>query len=264
MKSLSWMTFLVVYICSSSLAAASLDLESLPSLRKKQYQLTGDDKFIIYSPARTGSTLLFEFFRFLFEDIHSLNAYCYGLENPKKVVYKIHSCNEQELIEKASPGYLVVPIRDFPSSVVSMYKAVLNDNRHVTDYHSFIEDLFREYVSIYTTAEKLQNNGIKIIKLDYDLFSKDLDYIFDTLSKELKVDIDVNDKRILKDALSKENVQKQTANLPTFGEHLPLSGFHGFHISCDSPVPLELLYSIESFLQEHKDVLSSLTFLATP
>src|SRR5690242_5117565 len=69
-----------------------LNVETLPTLRTQQYSMGPYKKIIICGPERTGSTLVYNVFKYLFEDNDSLFE-DHEIQNWNRLVLKTHILN---------------------------------------------------------------------------------------------------------------------------------------------------------------------------
>ena len=81
------------------------DVEILPSLRSQQYPLNLNKKIIIFSAPRTGSSLTYNIFRFLFED-DSMIFSRHDDFNLDRFVLKTHRFEELKLINEENVTYI--------------------------------------------------------------------------------------------------------------------------------------------------------------
>jgi len=76
----------------------------------------------------------------------------------------------------------------------------------------------------------MERKGWDVIRLKYENFANDLDFIFDAIEDHFHISIDVKDKELMRKGYSKENIYRCIQHLTDFREYLPISGFHGQHV----------------------------------
>lgn len=189
--------------------------------RTKQYPLPNNQRIILVTPPRCGSTLIYNVLRFLFEKegIHFL------WEDPyQNLVVKDHVVS----VIDSNSNYILA-IRNPVEIMLSWYRISCDSYGRVleTTWFPYHIDLL---LTLLMSLEELRTKTDHVMLLRYEDFSNNLDALFLALEKNYSMEIDPRDKAFLKRALSKGNVIKNAAKYPTFSEYDPYSHFHGNHI----------------------------------
>src|SRR6185437_3936462 len=116
------MKALWVLVCAFSLGHGGemLNVETLPTLRTQQYSLSSYKKIVVFSAPRTGSSLVYNVFRYLFENQENL-FHAHHAFNQSCLVLKTHKPSELGLIEE-SPVLFVIPIRNPVDAIISNFR----------------------------------------------------------------------------------------------------------------------------------------------
>src|ERR1700722_9694212 len=96
------------------------DVETLPSLRTKQYSMAPYKKIIVFSAPRTGSSLTYNIFRFLFEDDSKIFSH-HNAFSQDRLVLKTHIFSELDLVEEENVLYIFT-IRNPLNASISNYR----------------------------------------------------------------------------------------------------------------------------------------------
>src|SRR5690606_9641364 len=104
----------------ASYGSVLLDIEQLPKLRAGKYPLHKYQQIVIYSAPRTGSSLLYNVLRFLFEEDQFLNS-PHNYFDAQKVVLKTHKNTDLSTLSKERILY-IVPIRNPMNACISNHR----------------------------------------------------------------------------------------------------------------------------------------------
>jgi hypothetical protein len=85
----------------------------------------------------------------------------------------------------------------------------------------------------------MEAEGKSILRLRYEDFSDNIDGLLDAIERAFHITIDMNDRTLIKEGYSKASIYANTEHLNSFDECLPISGFHGCHVSRDNYEPPE-------------------------
>lgn len=164
------------------------------------------DNITIFSPIRTGSTLLYNITKKIFND---------------KTIIKSHNINYQ-----LDNMYFITmrhPYNSILSNMLSRNKEINNVN---------INNAINEY---------LDNGGNDMINLDiqskniiifrYEHFKDNFKYIFDILKNNLNITINDELKNNINDELNIYNIINYTKKYKSFDEYCKITHWHGNHIS---------------------------------
>lgn len=190
-----------------------IDIATCIKNRNKQYSLNEYENIWVISPVRTGSTLIYNVLRILFES-----------EDSNSKVYK---CHYVESIPKDKRCLCVFTLREPRESCFSWYR--VHKNNLIID-----REWVRRWVEMlacqWGMLNQLQDQKIDFIILKYEKFVENLDYVFNNLESTLSISIDDQDRALIKRALSKENVLKNIKKIDSFDKWDPILLFHGKHV----------------------------------
>lgn len=199
-------------ICLPFILLADEDYSNLTTFyqyRTCQYEFGDYEKIIQFSPQRTGSTLIYNVLRYLFEDEALMDDLGYYHKNKKKPirnkVVKTHyswSCRPYE-------NCLIVTIRNPLDALMSRIR-IHGTQPTVKE----LKKMANEHFSAWDLIEELKKEGRKVVVLRYEEFSNNLDYVFDVLEKEFLFTIASHDRFVLNEALDKENVKQYIRKFP--------------------------------------------------
>jgi len=231
-------------------ARETLDIETLPTLRSAQYSVEPYKKIVVLSAPRTGSTLAYNVFRFLFEDETNLSC-PHDAFNQNCTVLKTHRIHDLNLLKEKNVLF-VVTIRNPINAIVSNYRIWLSPIFKIKDFARVLLYQQRDFLIFY---EKLKKNGRNVVIIKYEDFEDNLDFFFDLIENHFSITIDDQAKAIIKEGYDKENIYSSTASFLDFKEYLPISGFHGKHVSLEKQTPPDkLLYWINHYLRGVKPI----------
>lgn len=241
------LTFMNITCCAESV----FDVESLPCRRTKQYQSGSLKNIVVFSAPRTGSSLIYNVFRFLFEDDSHLFADHHDFQH-ERVVRKTHKFSDLNLENDAV--LYIFPIRHPISACISNLRIC---PRPVINYRAFAQRLVKRHSDQLIMYENMHKNVLKPIMLKYEDFTDDFDYLFDLIEDYFSIEIDFHDKEVIKKGYSKENICLSTNMLMDFNGYLPVSGFHGKHIALEKFAPPdEFLYWLNFYLESNQSLFS--------
>lgn len=242
---------LALFLCSAVLFADPLNVEMLAHLRTRQYPKHPYDKIIIFSPPRTGSSLTYNFFRFLFEDEQCLSFFHNEFRLDRSVL-KTHKIPEIETMIKNGENTLyVVTIRDPLQSSISTYRI---RSEPIRDMQKFCENIVRRHVKYFTFIEQMKKAGLPVTIVRYEDIEKgQCDTLLDFIEAHFHLSISEQDIYTLKAGYSRENIYYNIRSLLSFKEALPISGFHGNHVTREGFIPPEqLLFWLKHYFNSVK------------
>ena len=242
--------FILFFVGSSFLVYSEeiFDVETLPFFRSQQYSTNPYQKIVVFSAARTGSSLVYNILRYLFEEEKNLRCPHDQLD-PAYLVLKTHHYWPQN--KKSNENVLyIVPLRNPINACISFFKFQNDPN---IDIKKFASTELRHHKIILQTAEILKSSGKSVAFVRYEDFENNLDYLISFIEQQLHISISETDKIIIKEGYKKENVCASIMHLKNFNECLPISGFHGNHISVqkDQP-PAELIFWLNFYSEKIK------------
>lgn len=240
--------FFLLFSCSSLFAEESfIDLRTFVSERTQQYSFRGGEKIYLNTPIRTGSTLVFNVLRFLFEN-ESQQPFENQLSN---LVVKFHV---PTLFDHRA--MYICTLRNPLDAALSAYWAFSNAHGALLPFSS-LDDIVEGQIEAFKYLDGLAERGFSYLVLRYEDFVANFESLFSSLEQEFAIVIDPKDRAFLKKALSKENVNKNIERFSSFSEHDAYHYFHGNHIRQEDPSEPYLLFvkqAILSRLSEHADL----------
>ena len=219
---------LIFLFCAATCHGDIYDVETLPLLRTKRYSMGPYEKLLVYSAPRTGSSLVYNVLRFLFEQEDHLLA-PHHLFDRSRTVLKTHLSKEFNLLQNEQAIYIVT-IRDPIAAGLSMIRVCTPP---IKSYQRWCKGLIYGQAERLSYAEKKQMGGCEVRFLKYEQFDRNLESLFDFVEKTFSLTILEADKEIMRAGYKKENIYANTLHLPDFTEFLPISGFHGQHVSLE-------------------------------
>ncbi len=248
-KNLVWIHFVtVLFFCFTLESSEGVYL--FRDIQKPIASLEVTEKIIVLSTPRTGSTLVYMIFQYLFEDTIALRG-----DFNKKIV-KTHDMQECDNYLTAHPNtYLVIPIRNPMESLLSKIK-ILSSLNLLPSTDSFILSLARSHVKeqleLLEFIQKHQSE--KLLILHYENFHSDLYSILSLAETSFQIVISETEKTKILSLFSKESITELSKQFPSFAKQDPVTGLHGGHIQNDTTrlkdyISDELLKNIQDLLQ---------------
>ena len=236
------------FISTSCHSDEILQIETLPRIRTQHYSIAPYRKVVIFSAPRTGSSLVYNVFRFLFEEEEQL-SHAHDEFRPDCSVLKTHKSSDLDLLAERNVLY-VVPIRNPIHAAVSTYRIRVNS---VKDNEDFSAKNIGKQGRALRFADSMKEAGRSVVFIKYEDFSENLDALFARIEQCFQISIAPADKQTMLAAYKKENIYAAISALPNFQEYLPISGFHGKHVTIEKYTPSDnLLYWLDYHLQEVK------------
>jgi hypothetical protein len=249
-----WLLLFVALFCTLR-GAPYDDITEAVYKRSQQYSLGGYKKIVVFSPQRTGSTLVFNILRFLFENIEVINQSTWANSRPDFLVNKTH---EPKLWGKKTIVFCT--IRNPVDAIFSFYRVLKGDKPFLDiSYLNVLVDFYIEYLRNARRQIKMENT----VLLRYEDFERDMGHIFQKVEEALGIQIDLTDKELMKRVLSIENVSLHIQQYQGFDQYDSVTHFHGAHIDQGELTPKEKGFLVEKInirLQPHKDLLNSLGY----
>lgn len=240
--------FLILCSFSLKIFGESFDVEKLPMLRTQQYPIHSFEKIALFSLPRTGSSLVYNIFRYLFEAPENF-SYFHNEFNLNCLVLKTQRFEEIKQVD-GSPIIYIVTIRNPIDSITSHYRIYSHKIHNIQNFVKFRIAIYMEFLKFY---EDLRQKGKDVLFLKYEDFAENIDYIFDRIESRFAIHIDQADRILMQKGYGRENVLSSVELFPDFEGYWPLSGFHGQHIKSDTyKPPKELTYWIEKLIEQVK------------
>lgn len=225
--------------------------------RKKQYPLHNYSYIIVCTPYRTGSTLLFNVLRFLFEKESYLSKkadFVFPGKNLDKnyIVHKAHTYPSN-----LNSTFVISSIRNPFDACISRYKFYRNKN--VSKKHFFnmeIKDYVHDYINQLKELEKFSYYNKNLYVFKYEEFNNDLDFLLIELEKIFSISIDNKDKKTIKNLFSKENMNANSEKHCKFFTYDKQSLLFQNHVDTNFYVyEQETLKKFHSYLMNYKNYL---------
>jgi hypothetical protein len=124
----------------------------------------------------------------------------------------------------------IIPIRNPIDASISNYRIAPH---HIIDKGGFFERLAKQYQDHLALCKSLRTAGRDVVFIKYEDFESNLDYILDFIESCFSLKITDQDRAVIRNGYGRESVQAAIAALPDFNQYLPLSGFHGKHVSLE-------------------------------
>lgn len=224
------------------------DVETLPTLRTQQYSMFPYKEIIVFSAPRTGSSFVYNVFRYLFEDDSKLFSHHYVF-NQDRSVLKTHRSYEILSVEEKNVLYVFIMRHPYDGSI-SNHRICPFEFK---DQQWFAEELAHRHRNALWLSEKLEAEGCNVQRLKYEDFADNPDYLFDFIENHFVLSIAAEDKELIRKGYSKQNVYACTQHFADFTGSLPISGFHGRHINVeDYSPPEDFLYWLKVYIEEIK------------
>ncbi len=199
-----------------------VDINAQIPYRTQQYPMGNYEKILVCSPYRTGSTLLFNVLRFLFEDVRVLNQSTFEKNVPNAKVGKAHA-----IFSPKKHHFIFIPVRNPLDACYSYCRFQYKDKEvSETDLDKIVDD----YIQKMTKADLLLQKHKNVIALKYEDFAEDFDYLFDLIQAVFSIQVHEKDKCLIKKALSKENVAANIQKYKSYNKFDRSTHFHGNHI----------------------------------
>ncbi len=255
------MKFFLVLLSSPSMLALPFSLEALEEsypfrdIQKPIANLDVAEKIIVLSITRTGSTLTYMIFQYLFEDTLAHK------ENFNKKVVKTHDIKMCDAYCTAHPNtYIIIPIRSPIDSFISKLK-VLNSLQFIPDNKEFINAMVQahiiEHLNLWKFIQKYQNGKLLIVR--YEDFQSDLNVLVSSAEQEFQITISETEKNNIASLFSQESILEISKRLAHFIKQDPITGIHGNHILKDQ-TPIKK-YVSDEHLKQIQDQLRPITQL---
>lgn len=208
------------------------DVETLPILRTKAYLPGNYKRIVVFSAPRTGSSLIYNVFKFLFEEDSKLSAPHDHFEWDR-IVRKTHSFDQINSLDKRD-SLCVFTFRHPFYAGISNYRVQSNNE---IDYRRLAQGFVSWHYNYLCFSEKMENHGLNILRLKYEEFANNLDALFSRIESYFHFSIDPADKELMRKGYSKANIEACTQDLKDFSVYFPISGFHGQHVGAQGYVP---------------------------
>lgn len=230
-----------------------LDVETVPTSRSKQYPLPFS-KIVIFSAPRTGSSLVYNLFKFIFEDSSKLLVPHNDFFS-ERIVLKTHRFDEIETLPTDEPILYVCTFRNPIDAAISNHRITTRKNPNT---ESFAKELIERHISYFQYIEKLQQSGSDVLLFKYEDFMGGINQFLECIEQTFNIEISELDRNLMIKGYAKENVARCTQHLSSFKESLPFSGFHGKHIADPDYTPSkDFLAWLDFYYKESQSLFNS-------
>ena len=172
--------FFSLLIFTACHAQEVYDVEMLPFYRTKSYATESTKKIIVFSAPRTGSSLVYNVFKFLFEEDSKLLGHHFDSNSDHRVI-KIHTLPDVNSMNKKDTLY-VYTFRNPFDAAVSHYRITLRQDIDNKAFTYEVVNCHRKYLLFSNNMEKKK---YRLIMLKYENFVNDIDYIFEQIENNL-------------------------------------------------------------------------------
>ncbi len=226
MTLINFLSFMFTFcLLSISSYCMECNLEALPLLRSKQYYLGSQKKIVVFSAPRTGSSVVYNVLRYLFEEEESVFKH-HNIFDSKRLVLKTHTLKNCGKLNK-NEMLIVVPFRNpIDAGISHMSIHAVNESKNIVAKNA-IEIQMR----LLFKALEMRKEGYEVLLLYYEDFRSDVRKLVGLIDCYFALNISKDDVSILAKNLSKDSILSSVKHLSGFSEYLPYSGFHGNHIS---------------------------------
>jgi hypothetical protein len=211
------------------------------------------ENIVVFSAQRTGSSLVYNIFKFLFEDDSELLS-DHSKFDLGRVVLKTHRFSELDSTNKTNT-LCIFTFRNPIQASISNFRICM---RSSINNKELAKEFIQKHYAYFLFHKKKELEKWNVLNMRYEDFSNNIDHIFDIIENHFNFTIDSRDKEIMRIAYSKESIQNCIRNLKSFKESLPISGFHGKHINSNNYVPpADFLYWLNIYLDDVKQLFQS-------
>jgi hypothetical protein len=164
-------------------------------------------------------------------------------------VLRTHKFSDLDAVKKENVLYIYT-YRNPISASISNFRIC---TRKITSLKSFAHELANRHINYLKASEKMEAEGKDIQRFRYEDFSDNIEELLDAIERTFHIAIDLKDKELIKEGYSKASIYANTAHLNSFEEYLPISGFHGCHVSADVyDPPEEFLHWLKIYVDKAK------------
>lgn len=213
-----WGLFLVIFFSNALLFShETVNLENAWQFKAKNYYVPGDRTIVVFSPPRTGSTLVFNVLQFLFSPKDG--------SQPAKV-RKTHSIG---------PPYrdqiIFIPIRNPIDSACSICRLRDLDGKILTE--KLLDNTVAKLIQQYRRCLEVSREYPQAFLLKYEENVENINSLIQRIEKIFGINVHEYDKELLNQFFNKEAVLTyiQEKNLKKFSQWDKQTQIHGNHIA---------------------------------
>lgn len=247
----------ILFYFSSCFAISDQNIYKIFYERSKQYNTKSYEHIYQLSPARTGSTLIYNILMFLFKDTENFSKNSYSNDNSSKVSkHDSFSC-----IKVNDKNIYFITVRNPYEAIYSTACVSLEFINYQRSLYP--EDIIRyvaQYFSIIELSQHLQKNNCKVVLLKYEDFNDNFDYILKIIENSFDINICDKDKNLIYEYFSKDKVLEFIEKYSSFREYDEVTHFHGNHIRKNREIDPILMNMIINALKPYKEKISQLGY----
>lgn len=213
-------------------------------IEKPVVSLDSVDRILILSPPRSGSTLVYMVFQYLFENTLA------SWDSLEKKVLKTHSIEAaEEILRKYPNTYVILSIRDPLDSFISRLR--LNP----TKSHKKITQILHDHISMHASLQTFLLNTPHTLLCRYEKFAHDIYSLLAEIEAHFMIVIPEQEQQNIEQLFSKDAVLARTRKYASFNEFDCVTSLHGDHIarekkSLDAHLSGRLLKQVEGKIQQ--------------
>ena len=189
-------------------------------LDSPRVKLDPNDRILLYTPSRTGSTFVYNVLNYLCEDILWIPN-----QFEDKRVQKTHYPDKngvlQRLLSEGRNVILIVTVRNPIDSTLSLCNIL--DVSYKNGAIHYAKYIAKEFVGI-------KKSIVPSTILRYEHFNNNFPYLFNKIEELLKVEIPDNVKKEVSTIFSREAMKSIADALGSFDKVDPLTQLHGNHV----------------------------------
>lgn len=211
------------------------------------------EKIIVLSCPRTGSTLMFMIFQYLFEDTL---GHHWSFDHKVVKAHRVEKDHWPLLMHPKT--YIIVPIRNPIDAFCSTIKVLHLFNKLAPEQGlKVLEHEISEYKKLIDALGKLDKNRLLVFR--YEEFNENFFKIFYELENRFKIKISNDEKEKINRLFSKSSVRQHFQNFHSFSEYDSVIGVHGYHISSDKRT-LDDFFPKETVEEMHRRLVPMASF----
>ena len=208
---------------------AEISIQDEYSKRTRQYSTNGYKKILLYSPYRTGSTLVYNVLKFLFEKSYFLDKDSW--QDSNAIVGKTH------ILGRIEPStFIFCTIRNPVDACFSGYRVIISSKYSLMAPYQKIDEMaldsaVDDYIAQMESIDDLLRQKMRNITfLPYEDFNSNMEIIFDRIENIFDITICEIDRLLMEETFSKKNVSQFIKQFKNFSVYDTSSLFHGDHI----------------------------------
>jgi hypothetical protein len=209
-------------------ADESINIHEQYFKRSHQYPTNGYQKIVVFSPIRTGSTIVFNVLKFLFENQLFFQEDAFENPNPHLILTKTHT------LPPINPSDIIFcTIRNPEDTCFSTYR-VMNPGKFKSINEEALDYAIDTYLSSMQAIDDLLQKKLQnVVLLKYEEFDSKLGFLFHQIENLFNIEICEMDRTLMEEAFDKTTIALFTKKIESFMNYDAFTHFHGFHIESD-------------------------------